>query len=184
MKLKIIAYLIMSITIIFIQPLKVYAEEAVYKPVHDIPKFFVPKPPFTDGIFPCSDCHSGMEVNTKRRVLTDEHTNIIFKHAEKQRWCLDCHNANDRDMLRLYDGRLIPFTESYNLCGQCHGDIFRDWKAGIHGKRTGSWNGEKTYRLCVHCHDPHNPKFKAIKPEPAPIRPSENGTHSLPIGNH
>jgi len=140
-----------------------------------IPKFFVPPPPFTEGIFPCSNCHSGMETNPKRRELKDEHTNIVFKHAEKQRWCLDCHNASDRDVLHLTDGRLIPFTESYALCGQCHGEIYRDWKVGIHGKRTGSWNGEKTYRLCAHCHNPHDPKFKQLKPEPPPLKPSENG---------
>ena len=29
----------------------------------DIPEFFVPPPPFSDGIFPCSDCHEDQEVN-------------------------------------------------------------------------------------------------------------------------
>lgn len=161
----------------------VFAEDApkaalkpeTIKPSKDIPKYFVLKPPFTEGIFPCSNCHSGMETNPKRRILKDEHTNIILKHAEKQRWCLDCHNANDRDYLHFTDGRLIPFTESYELCGQCHGNVFRDWKVGIHGKRTGYWNGEKSYRLCVNCHNPHDPKFKELKPEPPPIKPAENG---------
>jgi hypothetical protein len=58
-------------------------------------------------------------------------------------------NPDDRDVLRLANGDLVSFEESYNLCGQCHGTIFRDWKAGIHGKRTGEWNGKKQYRLCV-----------------------------------
>ena len=77
-----------------------------------------------------------------------------------RRWCLDCHNPDDRDKLRLANGDLVSFEESYYLCGQCHGTIFRDWKAGIHGKRTGEWNGRKQYRLCVHCHNPHNPKIQ------------------------
>ena len=140
----------------------------------DIPKFFVPPPPFSEGIFPCSQCHADMVVNKKRRKLY-YHTNIqkMFNHAEKQRWCLDCHNPDDRDKLRLASGRLITFEESYYLCGQCHGTIFRDWKAGVHGKRTGMWNGKKEYRLCVHCHNPHSPRFKPLKPLPPPIKPSD-----------
>lgn len=140
---------------------------------HKIPKFFVTPPPFSEDIFPCSDCHDDMETNPKRRVLTDFHEEIQLKnHDEKNRWCLDCHNPDNRDMLRLASGKLISFEESYLLCGQCHGTIFRDWKAGIHGKRTGEWNGKKLYRLCVQCHYPHNPRFKPIKPMPPPIKPA------------
>jgi hypothetical protein len=32
-------------------------------------------------------------------------------------------------------------------------------------------SGKRTYYLCAHCHDPHEPKLKPIKPEPPPIRP-------------
>lgn len=131
----------------------------------------VAPPPFSEDIFPCSDCHSDMEVNRERRELEDEHLDIVLNHAEGQRWCLDCHNPEDRDLLRLASGETIPFTESYRLCGQCHGDKFRDWKVGIHGKRTGYWNGEKQYLLCASCHNPHSPSFKALKPMPAPVRP-------------
>lgn len=142
---------------------------------YDTPKFFVPPPPFSEGIYPCSDCHADMDVNPERRELEDEHVEIseMFNHASAQRWCLDCHNQDDRDKLRLANGDLVSFEESYNLCGQCHGTIFRDWKAGIHGKRTGEWNGKKQYRLCVHCHNPHSPKFKPIKPLPPPDNPLE-----------
>jgi hypothetical protein len=141
----------------------------------DTPKYFVPPPPFSEGIFPCSECHEDMDVNPERRELEDEHTEIseIFNHASEQRWCLDCHNPDNRDVLRLANGDLVSFEESYNLCGQCHGTIFRDWKAGIHGKRTGEWNGRKQYRLCVHCHNPHNPRFKPLKPMPPPDNPLE-----------
>jgi hypothetical protein len=142
---------------------------------HEVPKYFVPPPPFSEDIFPCSDCHSDMEVNPERRELEDEHTEIsaMFNHASDQRWCLDCHNPDNRDVLRLASGNLVSFEESYYLCGQCHGTIFRDWKAGIHGKRTGEWNGKKQYRLCVHCHNPHNPRFKPLKPMPPPNNPLE-----------
>ncbi len=140
----------------------------------DIPKFFVPPPPFSEGIFPCSQCHAGMEANPTRRELS-YHTEIAkgFNHAADQRWCLDCHNPDDRDKLRLASGKLVSFEESYYLCGQCHGTIFRDWKAGVHGKRTGYWRGKKEYRLCVHCHNPHRPRFKPIKPLPPPMKPED-----------
>lgn len=133
--------------------------------------FPVPRPPFSEGIFPCSQCHAGMKPNPQRRVLKDYHEDIVLHHAEGQRWCTDCHNLLNRDKLRLVSGELIDFEESYRLCGQCHGDKFRDWKVGIHGKRTGYWNGDKQYLLCVHCHNPHDPKFKPIKPLPPPQRP-------------
>jgi hypothetical protein len=113
-----------------------------------------------------------MTPNPKRRELTEEHTNIQLKnHAEKERWCLDCHDLKNRDKLRLVSGEQIDFTESYRLCGQCHGDKYRDWRTGIHGKRTGQWNGKKQYLLCAHCHNPHNPRFKELQPKPPPMRP-------------
>lgn len=127
-------------------------------------------PPFTDGIFPCNDCHSEIEPNPIRRELVDMHDDIdaIFSHDNENRWCLDCHDSSNRDSLKLASGKLLDFKESYKLCGQCHGTKLRDWKVGVHGKRTGSWNGKKEYLLCVHCHDPHTPKFKELTPEPPP----------------
>jgi hypothetical protein len=130
----------------------------------------VPPPPFSEDIFPCSQCHAEQETNPQRRKL-EMHEDIVLKHAEQNRWCLDCHDAKNRDMLHLADGELVDFKESYRLCGQCHGPKLRDWRAGIHGRRTGSWNGQKQYLLCIHCHDPHSPKFKKLKPEPAPVKP-------------
>ena len=135
-------------------------------------EFPVAPPPVTEGMFPCSSCHASLEVNLKKRELKDEHTNIKLHHAETMRWCLDCHDAKNRDKLRLYNGELISFTESYRLCGECHGNLYRDWRAGLHGKRTGFFaGGKRTYLLCAHCHDPHEPKFKAMKPEPPPLGP-------------
>lgn len=98
-------------------------------------EFPVPPPPFTEGIFPCSNCHASMELNPKKRVLKEEHTNIQLQHAQTLRLCLDCHYSRNRDKLRLYNGELIDFRRSYLLCGECHGNVYRDWKAGIHGKR-------------------------------------------------
>jgi hypothetical protein len=133
-------------------------------------------PPMTEGMYPCSNCHASMEVNRKKRELKEEHTDIKLHHAESMRWCLDCHNATNRDKLRLYNGELINFTESYRLCGECHGYQYKDWRAGIHGKRVGyfSGSGKRTYYLCASCHNPHEPKFKPLKPEPPPHRPRDD----------
>ena len=131
-----------------------------------------PSAPLSPAIFPCSNCHDGT-FNATRRQLKDEHTGIIFEHG-KSRWCLDCHNPKNRDKLRLASGELVDFAQSYKLCGQCHGPTFRDWKVGVHGKRTGMWNGKKKYFLCVHCHNPHSPRIKPLTPFPAPKPPKMN----------
>ncbi len=139
----------------------------------DVRSFAVAPPPFTEGIFPCSDCHEDIEPNRQRRELEEEHTDIELTHAAGQRWCLDCHDAENRDVLRLANGDTVPFTESFRLCGQCHGDKYRDWRAGVHGKRTGMWDGQKQYLLCANCHNPHSPRFKPLIPLPPPASPED-----------
>ncbi|MGD0821041.1 MAG: hypothetical protein ABSA71_09890 [Desulfomonilia bacterium] len=153
------------LTVVFFSA-NMYAEE------QDIPKkFFVTPPPFSAGIYPCSMCHKGLPTNTQPRKL-QANMNIPLKHMPGG-WCFECHNPDNRDKLRLANGTLVSFEESYILCGQCHGTILREWKAGLHGKRTGMWNGDKQYYLCVSCHSPHEPRFKPIKPSPPPVRPME-----------
>jgi hypothetical protein len=135
-------------------------------------EFAVEPPPFSEGTFPCTDCHANFAPNPVRRKLVDWHTEIsdMFNHDSENRWCLDCHDLKMRDSLKLASGKLLSFKESYKLCGQCHGEKFRDWKVGVHGKRTGYWNGKKEYLLCVSCHNPHSPKFQELKPMPPPVR--------------
>jgi hypothetical protein len=128
-------------------------------------------PPFSEGIFPCTQCHTGPGDATRREL--GFHDDVKFEHDAEHRWCLDCHDNKNRDVLHLSNGDPVPFTESYRLCGQCHGDKFRDWRVGVHGKRVGMWDGDKTYFLCVNCHNPHSPRFKGLKPEPPPRRPEE-----------
>ncbi len=133
----------------------------------------VPPPPFSPGIYPCSACHSLLPTNPNRREFTGFHADIVLSHDEENRWCLDCHDAENRDLLHLANGAPVVFEESYRLCGQCHGEKLRDWRAGVHGRRSGAWNGHKTYLLCAHCHNPHEPRFQPMEPEPSPISPAE-----------
>lgn len=135
--------------------------------------FAIAPPPFSEGVFPCSRCHKDITPDRTSRPLRWAHDTIVLKHDEENRWCLDCHDADNRDKLHLASGKLIDFAESYKLCGQCHGPKLRDWKAGIHGKRTGEWTGVKRHLLCAHCHDPHSPRFKPMVPMPKPKSPSE-----------
>jgi hypothetical protein len=145
--------------------------DEVAEPNGPVPVEVAP-PPFSEDIFPCSDCHDpDLPVRGKKRELKFEHLNIELHHAEDSRWCLDCHDGKDRDKLHLANGDLVPFEQSYRLCGQCHGDKYRDWRLGVHGRRTGYWNGKKSYLLCVHCHDAHSPAFKPLEPKPMPERP-------------
>ena len=144
--------------------------------------FQVPPPPFTEGIYPCTTCHDNKErkTNPAPRKLVEMHDDIVLEHAPRM-WCLDCHNPAERDYLRLADGERLEFGRSFLLCAQCHGDKYRDWRYGIHGKRTGSWNGAKQYLLCVHCHSPHQPRFKPLKPAPPPVPPSEIRREEDPV---
>lgn len=135
----------------------------------------VPFEPLPKTITPCRACHGPEDdfpVNYRRREALLVHTRIDLNHGGLKVWCLDCHHPKKRNyLLPLSDGKLIPFEESYRLCGKCHGTIYRDWRYGIHGLRKGQWNGKKIYLLCVHCHDPHSPKFKPMKPLPPPDKP-------------
>ena len=136
-------------------------------------KIEVPPPPFSEGAFPCTECHDpAIPTNRTRRPMQIAHQEVVLHHDEEHRWCLDCHSAENRDKLRLASGDLVDFTESYKLCGQCHGDKYRDWRAGVHGRRSGEWNGHKTYLLCVHCHTSHAPAFQPQAPLPPPIAPA------------
>ena len=147
--------------------------------------FPVPPPPLSEEYYPCAEnCHNDQETDPTPRELEEEHTDVKLHHAEQFRWCLDCHDADNRDKLRLQSGEKIDFAESYRLCGQCHGAKYRDWRVGVHGKRTGYWNGRKQYLLCAHCHNPHNPRFKPIKPEPPPLVPGTGTLRSQAVKKH
>jgi len=125
----------------------------------------------------CIDCHrersAPAECKTCHEADYQPHHGVVLHHAEEQRGCLDCHNPDDRDTLRLANGDAVTFERSYRLCGQCHGPKLRDWKAGLHGKRTGMWDGAKRFYLCAHCHDPHAPRYAPMTPIPPPVRPED-----------
>jgi hypothetical protein len=142
-------------------------EEAFDEPLTTTP------PPFTEGAFPCSQCHPGPGDPRPRRLEYHQEVQERLVHPRRQHFCLDCHDLAQRDVLHLLSGETVPFEQSYRVCGQCHYARYRDWRRGIHGKRVGQWDGVKTYFLCVQCHDPHAPRLKPFRPERRPPRPEE-----------
>jgi hypothetical protein len=121
--------------------------------------------------FPCSRCHADRPADVRERTLTEFHTQKILRHGELGGWCYRCHTLADLDQLHLQDGTRVGFDQAYELCGSCHGDKLRDWRAGIHGLTTGFWLGDRERRSCPACHDPHDPHFPLMTPERPPARP-------------
>ena len=135
-------------------------------------------------LMPCTTCHNGKTVpvpkNKKPRPI-QFHQNIVpdslqLMHGRGSIWCLDCHSTTNRDKLISHRDEEISFNQPQKLCGKCHGEVYRDWRDGIHGKRIGSWmkGGKKRWWVCTECHDPHTVQvyiYQPIKPEPAPALP-------------
>lgn len=126
-----------------------------------------------EDIFPCSECHDPdfMESDPTVRELGDVHEGRPFDHGGDEMWCLDCHDTSDYDMLHLSGGQQLEFVDAPKLCGQCHSERYMDWQAGVHGKRTGKWNGAKFFETCSKCHDPHSPHAQTYEPEKGPQPP-------------
>jgi hypothetical protein len=140
------------------------------QPRAEEPVTLLAPPPLSDGIFPCSDCHAGLDVNPERRTL-EMHEEIALRHGDREMWCLDCHDPADRDKLRRAGGATVELADAHRLCAQCHGDKHRDWREGVHGKRIGSWSGGKQALVCGQCHPAHAPRFAKIAPLPPAPRP-------------
>ncbi|OGQ37283.1 MAG: hypothetical protein A3F16_08275 [Deltaproteobacteria bacterium RIFCSPHIGHO2_12_FULL_43_9] len=118
------------------------------------------------GFWPCSSCHTG---NFKGLGDPNNQHQLTFKHMENVNECLFCHSFKNPERLHLEDGTTITFNESYRLCTLCHGEIYREWKVGIHGLQTGYWKGPKTRRNCTQCHNAHAPKFPPMEALPNPV---------------
>ncbi len=133
-------------------------------------------------------CHNGEYVpypeNKLPRALT-MHKDIVpdsmkLNHGKGGIWCLDCHHPTTRTKLADNFGNEVSFNQPQKLCGKCHGQIYRYWRDGIHGKRIGLWQkgGKKRWWVCTECHNPHDVEqgdrksgFAQLHPEPAPILP-------------
>ncbi|RLA63415.1 MAG: hypothetical protein DRQ88_04665 [Epsilonproteobacteria bacterium] len=121
--------------------------------------------------FPCMKCH-GSFVNKKSHFpLNTPHENIKLNHYKEINNCYFCHDRDNRNQLKLINGKKIAFNQGYKVCIQCHGEKNRDWKLGIHGKQVGSWSGKKYRYSCISCHEPHKPQFSKWIADPLPKYP-------------
>jgi len=126
----------------------------------------------------CMECHKLFPPKWHYDRPLNEHKDIRLEHGNN-RFCLNCHHPANRNVFVDYDGGEIAQADVVQLCAKCHGTIYRDWQAGVHGRPNGFWNaqlGSKTKLRCIQCHDPHSPKFKAMKPL-APLRYPPRAAH-------
>jgi uncharacterized CHY-type Zn-finger protein len=143
-------------------------EPEVFRGYPGAPAFTVaPRKPHL-ALFPCTQCHGVLPLNTTPRKLVNAPHQASLQHGRGRFWCLDCHQGNDRDMLHTVGGTKVDFDQSYLVCGQCHSARQRDWYFGGHGKRVAGWKGEREIYACTYCHDPHNPSLQPRAPKPPP----------------
>lgn len=124
--------------------------------------------------YKCSECHNDFTSPRRQNELQGEHADLAarFDHGMNT-YCVNCHHQTDRNSYTAIDGSPISSTQPARLCAQCHGPTFRDWEQGIHGRQNGGWNRDNPARsklLCIQCHDPHEPKFAPMKPDPPTSR--------------
>lgn len=124
--------------------------------------FHIPERKNAITSFPCSNCHTEPIDKLKAQDSTkNAHWNIKLHHANLATMnCNTCHAEKDVDQLHSLTGKSISFDHSYQLCGQCHSEQFKDWKGGAHGKRVGGWAPPRVSKTCVNCHNPHQPAFE------------------------
>lgn len=118
--------------------------------------------------YACHTCHERFMFSEDPPLAM--HRDVILAHGINNR-CLNCHHALNRDMLAGNREEAIPFDKPQLLCAKCHGPVYRDWLNRSHGRTNGYWDersGPVERRLCIECHDPHNPPFPPIAPAPSP----------------
>ena len=126
-------------------------------------------------------CHAPEEKvelkwDAEGKVITPAaHTNDVARHGRTigNDHCFNCHDPANLNELHTPGGKKLKLTESTLLCASCHGPSYRDWEAGVHGRRNGFWNaklGATDRKDCTSCHDPHAPAIPLLKPLPPPAR--------------
>lgn len=120
---------------------------------------------------PCESCHDGKEpLQGNPKGKGTFHEKIELKHGRNQH-CFNCHHRLNPANFSNFDGAPIKLANIELLCSKCHGTTYRDWLNNAHGRRTGFWakdKGPAKPTVCIACHNPHWPVFKAIASAPRP----------------
>lgn len=123
----------------------------------------------------CGTCHDTRTpdlATIDAKQLNEFHQDLKYAHGSQS--CLSCHNHADYNTLKRADGQALDFSQSMQLCAQCHGPQHRDYQNGSHGGMTGHWDlkqGPRERNHCTDCHDPHHPKYPMVMPvfPPKPV---------------
>ena len=122
----------------------------------------------------CNLCHlkKKLEFIPSKHKPNREHNDYPLRHSKSEMSCNSCHDINNFNFLKSSKELSASFENSSPVCQRCHSEVFRDWRQGIHGKRSGEWMGKKIQNQCIDCHDPHSVKYKSVKARSAPVRPA------------
>lgn len=136
----------------------------------------------------CATCHDTRAPDPAThdaKQLDEFHQGLKYAHGNQS--CMSCHNSADYNTLKRADGRALDFSQSMQLCAQCHGPQYRDYQNGSHGGMTGHWDlkqGPRERNHCADCHDPHHPAYPKVMPV-FPPRPVPGEALLAPYGeNH
>lgn len=123
--------------------------------------FYIKKRKNSIKSYACSECHNKPVDQLQKEGLGKKaHWDIMINHADtKTMTCTSCHNGGDMNNLKSITGDPIDFDRSYKLCGQCHIKQEKDWVGGAHGKNISGWKSARISKLCVECHNPHQPQI-------------------------
>ena len=119
---------------------------------------------------PTYDCDQNLRVPGTFHMPFGAHKDMAFNHGLNLR-CFNCHNCANLETYINYDSSEIPGDKPVLLCRKCHGVLYRDWQAGIHGRTNGYWDASRGPRIkleCNQCHNPHQPHFPPLVPRPSP----------------
>lgn len=123
--------------------------------------FYIQKRKTNIKSYACNECHNKpVSQLVKDGLGKKAHWDITIKHADtKTMSCLSCHNSDNMNKLQSITGDPIDFNFSYKLCSQCHHNEVKDWVGGAHGKNISGWKSTRVSKLCVECHNPHQPQI-------------------------
>lgn len=133
----------------------------------------------------CNTCHDNKDPNVATNSgseLQGFHQKIQFQHGSLS--CVSCHNAENYETLHFADGKSLEFADNMQLCAQCHGPQYRDYRNGSHGGMTGYWDlnrGPRQRNTCTDCHSAHAPAFPKLMPV---FPPKVRAGSKLPSATH
>lgn len=151
---------------------KAYTQEpeknnALLNSSYDAPAFSVAPSDKQEEFQSCAKCHTLITMFPEMAEQQPSHT-VNVDHGQGAMQCSTCHDVNDFVSFHSPTGEKLKLDQAHQVCGNCHGNRYRDWHFGAHGKRLNNWQGKRVISSCAHCHDPHSPAIKPRKPMPPP----------------